>query len=85
MERELILDLKDLAKIGVQCPTCHSRTIIEVGNPGSRPPHGCACGEQFYREHQRGDTPLDNLLDALKKQPPKYAITFHIAISPLQP
>ena len=85
MKRELILALEDLAQLGIQCPACKSVTIIALSNRNARSPKICACGEEFYKEHQRNETPLDNLLHALRTQPSAYVVTFRVAIPPLQP
>ena len=85
MEQQLILDLKDLEKIGVTCANCGTQVIMDVTKAGCRAPVSCpSCSETFYKDSVRGDSPLDYLVNAMKTQKGKHRITFQVNVGQLQ-
>jgi DNA-directed RNA polymerase subunit RPC12/RpoP len=86
MERQLILDLKDITRIGVQCTRCNTRAVLDVTNDKCLTPDKCSsCGSEFYQDSIERSTPLDRLVKALREQQTsKRAVTFHITIPQLE-
>lgn len=85
MDRQLILDLKEITSIGIQCSKCGARTILDLTNQNCATPNTCSpCGSQFYKDSREGETPLDRLVQALRVQTSKHVITLHLPIAPVQ-
>jgi hypothetical protein len=86
MERELVLDLKDLTRIGVTCANCTARIVINTTEPKCQAPAICpSCSQTFYQDSPSGATPLDGLIRAIREQRGKHTITLHLPSTPLQP
>jgi len=43
MEQQLIIDLKELSQISIECGKCQSQAIINVMSTDARPPQRCPC------------------------------------------
>ncbi len=86
MDRQLILDLKDITSVGIRCPRCGSQSVLDLTNKRCQAPGKCgSCGDDFYKGILENHTPFDDLFAAIKQaKASAHHITFHLAITPLQ-
>jgi len=87
MERQLVLELKDIGRVGVTCPNCATQTIVDITKPETGNPSTCAsCNKDFYPNQERGKTPLERLIAAIRDchRQAKPGLTVHISTDPLK-
>jgi hypothetical protein len=69
--KELLLEFKELLRIGVQCPKCQAETLFDLSR--GTVPFQCNCGEKY-------DKPLQNALYQLQdlyRDLARYTIRVH--------
>ena len=65
MERQLILDIKELRQIGIECARCKTMTLFNVDI--GRVPLSCpSCEKPFYEKTEDRYNPIHLLVAALK-------------------
>ena len=84
MEKHLILDLKELHLIGIECAKCKTTTLVDIDNP--RVPICCpSCEKPFYDGVANSENPIHRLVAALKAVGSStHRFTAHIAGAPIQ-
>ena len=43
MEQQIILDVKELSRIGVECARCHAQFIVDANSEDARLTEKCPC------------------------------------------
>jgi hypothetical protein len=89
MERQLILDIRELRQLGVECAKCKTATVFSIDS--ERIPLSCpSCEKLFYEKMEDRKNPICLLVAALKavsekgdSKNPSPTLTAHVPISPV--
>jgi hypothetical protein len=86
MEQQLVLDLKDLSTLSIECPECHSELVVDVDSNLTTLPAVCPhphCGAKWFPDEGKRD-PLDDFIDDLAelRKTQRFKITFRLKATP---
>jgi Zn ribbon nucleic-acid-binding protein len=86
MEKHLILDLKELHLIGIECDRCKTQTVVDISQEDVKVPVECAsCGQFFYPGMEGGESPFQRLAKALRAaRLPGHRLTAHVVGAPIE-